>query len=113
MDQQDIQNNRFFAALSYWGILLIVPLFFKSDSKYARFHANQGLVLFMAVILFELAAAALRVFMGVSPELTIFIVILLLGFNLFFMVLQILGTVRAIKGEMTPLPIIGRYQVLK
>lgn len=113
MDKQDIQSNKFIAALSYWGILLLVPAFLKRDSKYARYHANQGLVLFMTIILFELACRALSVVIGVTPSLTVFIVGVISILNLFFLVLQVLGTYRALKGEMMPLPLIGQFQVLK
>lgn len=113
MDKQDIESNRFIAALSYWGILLLVPLFLKRESKFARYHANQGLVLFMTVILFELACRAVMVLLGVTPDLTVFIVGVITILNIFFLVLQILGTYRALKGELIPLPVIGQFQVLK
>lgn len=113
MDQQDIQSNKFIAALSYWGILLLVPLFLKRESKFARYHANQGLVLFMTIILFELACRAMSVLLGTSPSLTVFIISVISILNLFFLVLQILGTYRALKGEFIPLPLIGQFQVLK
>ena len=44
-DQQDINNNKVMAILAYFGILVLVPILGAKESKFARFHANQGLVL--------------------------------------------------------------------
>lgn len=46
-DRDDIAKNKGMAVLSYIWILFIIPLFAAKDSKFARFHANQGLVLFI------------------------------------------------------------------
>lgn len=113
MDRQDIQENKIYAALSYWGFLLLIPLVFRRNSRYARFHANQGLVVFLGVLLFELACSAMDVLIGNDPNLDVFIVCIAWGCNLFFLVLQVLGTIRAVKGETIPLPLIGQFQILK
>lgn len=47
-DEQDIRENKLWALLSYLGILVLIPLLAKKDSKFAQFHAKQGLVLFIA-----------------------------------------------------------------
>ena len=49
-DKKDIKENKFIAALSYVWILCLIPLFFKRQSKFAQFHAQQGLVLFIIEI---------------------------------------------------------------
>lgn len=48
-DTQDIQTNKVWAALSYVGILFILPLLVNGgQSRYAKYHANQGFILFLA-----------------------------------------------------------------
>jgi fumarate reductase subunit D len=42
---KDIEENKAIAVLSYLGILCLVPLLLKKDSKFSKFHAKQGLVL--------------------------------------------------------------------
>lgn len=42
----DISTNKTIAALSYMWILCLIPLLLKRKSKYAQFHAKQGLILF-------------------------------------------------------------------
>ena len=49
-DKKDIELNKVTAALSYVGILCFVPLFLKRNSKFAQFHAKQGLLLFLVKI---------------------------------------------------------------
>ena len=49
-DKKDIKENHVIAALSYVWILCLIPLFFKRRSKFAQFHAQQGLVLFIIEI---------------------------------------------------------------
>ena len=46
-DQADITNNKAMGILAYLGPLVFVPMFAAKGSKFARFHANQGLTLFM------------------------------------------------------------------
>ncbi|MBU3925064.1 hypothetical protein KJ854_03955 [Patescibacteria group bacterium] len=46
-DEQDIQQNKLWALLGYLGILVLIPLLAKKDSKFAQFHAKQGLVMFI------------------------------------------------------------------
>ena len=43
----DVEANKTIAALSYISILFLVPLLGKKDSKFAQFHAKQGLVVFI------------------------------------------------------------------
>lgn len=49
-DDNDIQENKVIAALSYLGILVLIPLLAKKDSKFAQFHAKQGVVLLIAFV---------------------------------------------------------------
>lgn len=48
---KDVEDNKTVAALSYIWVLCLVPLITKKDSKFAQFHAKQGLVLFIVEII--------------------------------------------------------------
>ena len=50
IDEMTTLHERTIAALSYFGILAIVPFYLKKDSKFCRFHGKQGLTL--AIIFF-------------------------------------------------------------
>ena len=47
----DVEANKILAALSYVGVLCLVPLLAKKDSKFAQFHAKQGLVIFIGEVI--------------------------------------------------------------
>ncbi len=48
--QDDIQQNRVYAILGYFGILVLVPLLGAKNSPFARFHARQSLILLLVNI---------------------------------------------------------------
>jgi hypothetical protein len=50
-DALDIEHNKIFAVLAYIGILFLVPLLAAPQSRFARYHTNQGIVLFLSVLI--------------------------------------------------------------
>ncbi len=98
---EDIEKNKVIAALAY--LIFFLPLLAAQDSAYGRFHANQGLLLFI---------------LGFGGN-TILTIIPILGwiiipfFSLFVMILAIMGIVNAINGKTKELPLIGKYRILK
>ena len=56
-DQKDIQSNKTMGILAYFGLLVLVPIFAAKNSRFARFHANQGLVLLIVKIGFSIISA--------------------------------------------------------
>ena len=50
-DPKDVEENKAISCLSYLGILCLVPLLAKKDSRFAQAHAKQGLVMMIAFIL--------------------------------------------------------------
>ncbi|NMC74885.1 MAG: hypothetical protein GYA56_11115 [Geobacteraceae bacterium] len=101
-DREDVESNKLMAVLAY--IFFLIPLLAAKESKFAMFHTNQGLVLF-------LAAVAVNIVGGIIPFVGWFL-ILPLG-NLLIFILAIIGIINAAKGEAKPLPIIGTIKILK
>ena len=58
-DPQDIEKNKFMAILAYFGILVLIPIFAAKDSKFARYHSNQGLILCIVGILYSIGYSIL------------------------------------------------------
>jgi hypothetical protein len=50
VDQEDADQHRMVGVLSYLGFLCFLPLVMAKDSPYAKYHANQGFVLFLLEI---------------------------------------------------------------
>ncbi len=111
--REDIEQNKAMAILSYLGILVLVPIFAAKDSRFARFHANQGLALLIALIAYGIIENILNsVFYAIWWGLgSIFSIVLNLVY-LVFVVYIILGIVNAAKGEAKELPIIGKLKIL-
>lgn len=53
----DIDENRLIAALSYVGVLVVVPWLMKKDDPFVNWHIKQGLVILAGLILALLAAS--------------------------------------------------------
>lgn len=102
IDTKDINENKIMAVLAY--ILFFIPLLAARESKFAMYHANQGLVLF-------LAAAIVNIIGSIIPIIGWFIIIPLV--NLGILVLAIIGIINAANGDSKPLPLIGGINIIK
>jgi len=87
--RKDVEENKTVAALSYAWILCLVPLLGKRKSKFAQFHAKQGLVLFII----ELGASLVMWF-------PVFGQLLMLA----LLVVSVLGIIKALNGEWWKIP---------
>lgn len=112
-DPQDIEKNKFMAILSYLGILVIVPILAAKESKFARFHANQGLILCIAAILYWIAYSILSsIILSISWHLY-WLVSIISIVGIIFLVWSVLGIINAAKGRAKELPFIGHFKMLK
>ncbi len=101
-DPADIEANKIMALLGY--IIFFIPLLAAKESRYAMFHANQGLILFLAGIVVSIAGS-------IIPILGWFI-ILPVG-CIIVAVLGIIGIINAWTGKAKDLPIIGKVRIIK
>ena len=99
-DAQDIEKNKVMAVLAY--ILFFIPLLAAKDSKFARFHTNQGLVLFLGGIIASVVAVIPVIGWIVAPIA-----------GLVITVLAIIGILNALNGRAKELPVIGKFKILK
>lgn len=105
-DKNDVEKNKAYAVLAYFGILCLLPLLAAKDSKFAMFHGNQGLVLLIAEVVLAFGGFILF-FLPVIGALISF------ALWVAILVLAIMGIISAANGEMKPLPIIGDIKLLK
>ena len=87
-------KNRILSALSYLSILWILPRFLCKEDAFARFHARQGLVLFVFSIICDAISAAVPIG-GLL--------------NLFRIYCIYKGMSNALNDRMEPLPYIGQF----
>lgn len=107
-DTQDITNNKVVSVLAYIPILFWLPLVVNSNSRFGKFHANQGLGLLLTGIVVSVALAVLHLLLGWIPILgTIIVGLVRIALSLILLVLAILGMVNTGNGNAKELPVIG------
>lgn len=87
------KNSKLLAALSYLGVLFVLPLLFNGKDSFSVYHAKQGAVLF----LFSILSKVLKFIPVVGAVLTLF---------KWFCIYK--GMSNAINGIIQPLPYIGQ-----
>lgn len=112
-DPADIQQNKVMAVLSYIGILVLVPILGAKDSKFARYHANQGLLLLIASAAYNIALRIVNAILYAISWRLAFIGTILSVVSIALFVLMIIGIVNAANGRAKELPVIGKYRLLK
>ena len=108
----EIQNGKLMGILAYLSILVLIPLFAAKDNRFARYHTNQGLVLFVLEVIVSVIA---RVLWWILPYgflwRTVNWIYSLCG--LAFLVLAVIGIINVVNGRAKELPLIGGIKLLK
>ncbi|MDN6162424.1 MAG: hypothetical protein L0I79_06595 [Atopostipes sp.] len=100
-DAEDIEKNKTIAGLAYF--IFFLPLLAAPDSEYAKFHANQGLLLFIL-------AVGGHLILGMIPIIGW---LLILPFGIFVLILGIMGLINGFGGKAKELPMIGKFQIIQ
>jgi uncharacterized membrane protein len=120
----DADANKVFGILAYIGILVLVTIFAApKNSRYSKFHANQGLVLLIAEVAVSIVLVIIFAILGVIAAATyswgLVVALSTIGsivwavYGIGSLVLVILGIVNAANGRLKPLPITGKFTILK
>ncbi len=113
-DPADIEKNKSVAALAYLGFLFFLPLVTDSESRFGRFHANQGLILLLASVVGYIAVAILSFILTLISWVLGFISTLLyLALSVVLVILLVKGIMGASSGKAERLPVIGKFNLLK
>ena len=127
-DKTDIENNKILSLFSYLGLLFLIPLLAAPNSKYARFHTNQGIILFIvnlivsivtgilgAIVTLTTALGSIAGDLGAAIGAILGIVVGLIGsaLGLVIFIFAIIGIVNAVTGKAKELPLIGKIRILK
>ena len=112
-DPKDVEANKVMAILAYLSWLVLIPIFAAKDSRFARFHANQGLSLAILEIAWWIVESIVSsILLSISWRLA-FVSTILGLVNLLFVVLTIMGILNAANGKAKKLPIVGNWRILK
>ena len=111
---EDIQNGKVMGVLAYIGILVLIPILAAKNNRFARFHANQGAVLFIINVVYNIAVRIVVTILGlISLKLAALISTLLGLVSWVFVILAILGIVNVVQGKAKELPVIGGIKIIK
>lgn len=97
----DIEKGKTMAGLSY--LIFFLPLVVCPESKYAKFHANQALLLLIAAI-------AGNVILGIIPVIGWMLMPI---FGLGILALGIMGLINGFGGKAKQLHLIGKVTIIK
>lgn len=100
-DATDIENNKTMAGLAY--IIFFLPLITCPNSAYAKFHANQSLLLLIITIAGNIVFSMLPFIGWILRPL----------FSMVVFVFYVMGLINGFQGKAKRLPIFGTYTILK
>lgn len=112
----DAQANKGVAICGYFGLLWIVPLVTTAKhSPFAKFHANQALMVFITSIATWIVTWLLKVILYAIFSWRVYVLANFLSFavSVFSLVLMIVGIVFAAQGKMKEIPVIGQIHIIK
>jgi uncharacterized membrane protein len=108
-------KNKGMAVIAY--ILFFIPLLTGAHKKspFVKFHTNQGTVFFLFSVPLWIATAIIttilfRMFLGL-PAIVFGLLTPLI--SIVILVLLIIGIIHALSGKMKPLPLIGKFTIIK
>lgn len=113
-NRNDIEDNKGISCFAYFGFMFIMPLWAASDSPYAQFHANQGIILAMNELFMCIMIFVSHMLVPCAPEIfrvlrTILCFVLFIGM-LFYVTYGVANTMR---GKAKELPIIGKVKFIR
>lgn len=99
-------------AISYIWILFFLPLVALKQAKFAKFHANQSLVLCIVSVV---GAMIIVIFEQILTLLDVQMVGTVLGciWSVVIVSAMLYGMITAAQGKMQELPVIGKMKIIK
>lgn len=111
-DREDINKNRAMAILAYIGPLVFIPMFAAKNSKFARFHVNQGFLLFLVWASLSVLSTFFNL-IYLPRFLDVLIQLSLWAVSIPATVINVIGIVNAARGKAKELPIIGKIRIFR
>jgi len=112
IDPADIEKNKVMGGLAYF--LFFLPLVACPESKYGRFHANQGLLLLITGVGLGVANAILSaIILAITWRLFFLTSLISFVVGLAVTVIGVIGLINGFSGKAKELPIIGKFKLIK
>lgn len=112
-DTQDVADAKISSILAYFGVLFFLPLVCVPQSKFGRFHANQGLVFLIVCVVLGVLQAVVGLVLGWIPVIGAMIKGLVqIAVAIITLVLFLFGIINTAQGKAKELPLIGGIKIL-
>ena len=112
IDAEDIRKNKAMGGLAYF--LFFLPLIACPESKYGRFHANQGLMyLFLCIVGSIVRGILSTIIYSITWRLWWISSILSAVVWLPILAVGIIGLINGFSGKAKELPVIGKFRIIK
>ncbi|MFA7673102.1 MAG: zinc-ribbon domain-containing protein [Clostridia bacterium] len=112
-DPQDIALYKRISVVAYLGPLVLIPLICIPNSKFTRYHSNQGLILAILDVVVSALISVITTLFRNSIFLLILAGIISFAFSVVLIYLTVVGIINAVKGRAKELPVIGKIRLLK
>ena len=118
---KDAEDNKGLAIVAYLGILFIIPLLTGDYKKspFLKFHTNQGFVLCLTAVALWIVWSIIwgiaigSIYNSYSLGMLGLISAISWLLSLTIVALCVIGIINAVNGKMKPLPIIGKFTIIK
>ncbi len=105
---EDIESGKTMGILAY--IFFVIPLLAARDNKFAMYHTEQAIILWIAFVLIYIVLWILTFIIGqISSSIACVVSIAGILPWIAYLVLWIMGLMNAIGGKVKELPVIGAY----
>ena len=109
VELDEAQKRKIVCCLAYvFGILFFLPLILYPKDDFAKFHANQSLV----ILLTSIIVSALCSILGMIPAIGFIFGIIGGVLGVAILIACILGIVAVVQEEKTKLPLIGNIRII-
>jgi uncharacterized membrane protein len=111
VDPEDAENHKIFGILAYLGPFCLLPLAAARESAFAKYHANQGLILFLGEIALAVVLSIIYHLLALIGLSFLSVILSLVWLGVFALV--IIGIINAAAGKCVPLPFVGKFKLIK
>lgn len=109
MDKGDIEKNKVYGGLAYF--LFFLPFICCPESKYGRFHANQGLLLLILSVASGIFISILSAILTWRLWWLSSFISFVIGILIF--IIGVIGLINGFTGKAKELPVIGGVRIIK
>lgn len=107
-DTSDINENKVMSIIAYIPVLCLITIFVAGNSPFAKFHANQGIILTIVALISAVVKFIFGFAIGWIPFLGGFVTkIVSLVLGIIVVTFIAIGVINTAQGKAKKLPIIG------